>query len=82
MVFWVLAIGFANLLQPRVHDWLRFHNLEIDWTMKSINFTRCPPQCNTEQAEAEQLRDAWSDPVKLEEGDRLFAYPKQLPWSI
>ena len=29
-----------------------------------------------------QLRDAWSDPVELEEGDWLFAYPKQLPWSI
>ena len=50
--------------------------------MKSINFTRCPLQCNTEQAEAKQLHNAWSDPVELEEGDQLFAYPKQLPWSI
>ena len=64
------------------HDWLQFHNLEINWTMKSINFTRCPPQCNMEQAEAEQVHDAWSDPVELEEGDQLFAYLKQLPWSI
>ena len=50
--------------------------------MKSIRFTRCPLQCNTEQAEAEQLCDAWSDPVELEERDRLFAYLKQLPRSI
>ena len=35
-----------------------------------------------EQAEAEQLHNAWSDPVELEEGDQLFAYLKQLPWSI
>ena len=35
-----------------------------------------------EQAEAEQLHDAWSDPVELEEGDWLFTYPKQLPRSI
>ena len=64
------------------HDWLWFHNPEIDWTTKSIRFTRCPPQCNMEQAEAEQLHNAWSDPVELEEGDRLFTYPKQLPRSI
>ncbi|KXN92622.1 hypothetical protein AN958_02287, partial [Leucoagaricus sp. SymC.cos] len=27
------------------HDWLIYHNPEIDWRSSIVKFTRCPPSC-------------------------------------
>jgi hypothetical protein len=36
--------------------WLRDHNPEIDWQMKEVRMSRCPPQCSTCHAEAKVKR--------------------------
>jgi hypothetical protein len=38
--------------------WLREHNPEIDWQMKEVRMSRCPPQCSTCRAEAKVKRQA------------------------
>jgi hypothetical protein len=38
--------------------WLHEHNPEIDWQMKEVWMSRCPPQCSTCRAEAKVKRQA------------------------
>src|SRR3981189_2064619 len=38
--------------------WLHEHNPEIDWQMKEVRMSRCPPQCSTCRAEAKVKRQA------------------------
>ena len=53
------------------HDWLEFHNPDINWRKGTIDFTRCPDSCGTLHNDEEE------DPLAdegLEPGDRLFAF--------
>lgn len=53
------------------HDWLKFHNREIDWAKGTVEFSRCPDSCGTPHD------DEHEDPLAdqgLEPGDRLFAF--------
>ena len=38
-------------------DWLNFHNLEVDWSMPSLQFTHCPKHCSKN---ASQLTIRWT----------------------
>ena len=47
------------------HEWLNFHNPEVDWTTGSLQFTRCPAMCRYTETE------------DVENGDRIWMkYPK------
>ena len=60
------------------HEWLKFHNPNIDWKMSKILFDRCPNTCGytTSLRELEEDDDAPEPPSinELEDGDRLFAF--------
>ena len=47
------------------HEWLNFHNPEVDWTTGSLRFTRCPVMCGYTETE------------DVEDSDRIWMkYPK------
>ena len=53
------------------HDWLKYHNPEVNWALGTLEFSRCPESCGTLH------NDAHEDPLAdqgLEPGDRLFAF--------
>ena len=52
------------------HDWLRYHNPEVDWRLGTINFTRCPSTCGTPH---EPEDDPFAE-EGLEAGDRIFVF--------
>jgi hypothetical protein len=43
------------------YDWLQQHNPDINWTLRSLDFTRCPEACGSPFHS------------EIEEGDRVFA---------
>ena len=43
MEFLVLDLGKQDMFLG--HDWLQFHNPEIDWKNEKLKFTRCPQEC-------------------------------------
>ena len=43
MEFLVLDLGKQDMFLG--HDWLQFHNPEIDWQNEKLKFTRCPQEC-------------------------------------
>ena len=38
------------------HDWIHHHNPEIDWRKETINFIRCPLECNMELHEYHEIK--------------------------
>ena len=66
----IRKFAITNLGQSDVflgHEWLNFHNLEVDWNTGSLQFTRCPTMCGYMETE------------DVEEGDRIWMkYPKPL----
>lgn len=61
------------------HDWLKFHNPNIDWQKSMITFDRCPSECgyNIDYMGIEDDLDNDLEPEEdlaphLEAGDRLF----------
>jgi transposase InsO family protein len=81
-----LVLGVANLGKGELfigHEWLKHHNPSIDWTAGTLVFDRCPKTCaythelyEPEATEEDEQQNCVSnDPeVKLEEGERLFAF--------
>lgn len=51
------------------HDWLKYHNPEINWETKILKFTHCPGTCQREEI-GEELEEEES--MELDEGDRLL----------
>ena len=51
----VLELGHNQMLL-RI-DWLNFHNPEVDWSMPSLQFMRCPKHCSKN---ASQLTIRWA----------------------
>ncbi|KAF8697062.1 hypothetical protein AX14_001486 [Amanita brunnescens Koide BX004] len=43
MEFLVLDLGKQDMFLG--HDWLQFHNPEIDWKNEKLKFTCCPQEC-------------------------------------
>ena len=59
----VTNLGWSDVFLG--HEWLNFHNPEIDWNTGSLWFTRCPAVCGYTETE------------DVEEGDRIWMkYPK------
>jgi hypothetical protein len=62
------------------HEWLKKHNLNIDWRMSMLTFNRCPKECDyiTTLDDLEGDHDHEQVPNKLkihlEKGERLFAF--------
>src|SRR3981189_2876049 len=52
--FAVTSLGKQSMILG--FTWLREHNPEIDWQMKEVRMSRCPPQCSTCRAEAKVKR--------------------------
>ena len=69
----IMEFGVLNLRMSDIflgHDWLRHHNLEIDWKKKVIQFTRCLGLCYKEEIGTDPEDDTdWL----LEEGEKLLA---------
>jgi len=42
-LFSVTGLGKQKLILG--HSWLQKHNLEIDWVIREVKMSRCPPQC-------------------------------------
>ena len=42
-------------------NWLNFHNPEVDWSMPSLQFTRCPKHCSKNVS---QLTIRWTTKAK------------------
>src|SRR3981189_2201315 len=55
--------------------WLREHNPEIDWQMKEVRMSRCPPQCSTCRAEAKVKRQAERAPNAQIHAYRAGSFP-------
>ena len=51
----VLELGHSQMLLGI--DWLIFHNPEVDWSMPSLQFMRCPKHCSKN---ASQLTIRWT----------------------
>ena len=47
MEFGVSNLGTSNIFLG--HNWLKHHNLEIDWKGKTIQFNHCPGSCYKEE---------------------------------
>src|SRR3981189_977132 len=54
--FAVTSLGKQSMILG--FTWLREHNPEIDWQMKEVRMSRCPPQCSTCRAKAKVKRQA------------------------
>ncbi|RPD52150.1 hypothetical protein L227DRAFT_463647, partial [Lentinus tigrinus ALCF2SS1-6] len=37
------------------HEWIEHHNPSIDWQKKTVEFNRCPSQCQRVISEGEQI---------------------------
>ena len=59
-VFEVCNLGKSNIIIS--YTWLKKHNLEIDWKTGSIQFTRCPQECNV------AIRELGLDTVTVTDG--------------
>ena len=69
----VMDLGVSNLGKSDIflgHDWLRYHNPDIDWKKRIIQFNRCPGSCHQEGIEEEPEQEAESE---MDEGERLLA---------
>ncbi|KAI0069433.1 hypothetical protein K474DRAFT_1582461, partial [Panus rudis PR-1116 ss-1] len=59
------------------HEWLKYHNPNIDWRTGSLSFDRCPDECGyvdpLEDPDAEEREDDQDPEAKLQDGERLFA---------
>lgn len=89
----VVDLGKSDLFIG--HDWLKFHNPNIDWQKSTIVFDRCPSACgyNLNYMEIDEDPEDNLEPEEdliphLEDGDRLFGFdwkgyiaPKQLVQS-
>lgn len=72
-----MNFGVSNLGQSDLflgHDWLRYHNPEINWETKILKFTRCPGACRKEEI-GEELEE--EELTELEEGDCLTNDPNR-----
>lgn len=64
-IFGVTDLGKSDIFIG--HDWLSFHNPEIDWHVQEIKFSRCPELCGFEPE--------WNRTINEDEnGDRLFLF--------
>ena len=70
MEFGVSNLGTSNIFLG--HDWLKHHNLEIDWKGKTIQFNHCPGSCYKEEIGTDPEDDI--SPL-LGEGEQLLAVP-------
>jgi hypothetical protein len=41
------------------YNWLRNHNLEINWQTKDVKMSRCPLQCSTCRVEDKREAKIW-----------------------
>lgn len=90
-----IELGVVDLGKSDVfisHDWLKFHNPNIDWQKSTIIFDQCPSTCgyNLNYMEIDKDPEDSLEPEEdliphLEDGDRLFGFdwkgyisPKQL----
>ena len=68
----VMDLRVSNLGKSDIflgHDWLRYHNPEVDWKKRIIQFNRCPGSCHQEEIGEEPEQEAESE---IEEGERLL----------
>ncbi|KAF8688264.1 hypothetical protein AX14_003480 [Amanita brunnescens Koide BX004] len=70
MEFLVLDLGKQDMFLG--HDWLQFHNPEIDWKEEKIEFTQCPKKCFPETVVFEPEDEI--DPINPEEDQILAVY--------
>ena len=67
MNFGVSNLGRSNLFLG--HNWLKYHNPEINWETKILEFTRCPGACQKEEIGEEPEEE---EPMVLEKEDHLL----------
>ena len=69
----IRKFAVTNLRRPDVflgHEWLNYHNPEVDWTTGSLQFTRCPMMCGYMETE------------DIEDGDRIWMKHPKPPGNI
>ena len=79
-----MALAVTKLWNPELFlglDWLRNHNLSIDWAEHHLSFDQCPNACGY-TAILEDIKCDEPDDLKptlsLEEGDRLYV----MDWDV
>jgi hypothetical protein len=75
-LFAVTDTGKSNIIIG--FDWLKQHNLEIDWQKQTIRFSRCSAACKRAR-----VWEKWEeeDNADVEEGDCFFVtktYPEDI----
>lgn len=75
ITFGVTSLGKSDLFIG--HDWLKLHNPTINWEKGVMELDRCPTHCRTNDnamEENDEDDEININHVKLDAGDRLFAY--------
>jgi predicted aspartyl protease len=60
------------------YNWLRNHNLEIDWQTKEVKMSRCPLQCSTCRVEEKCDRIIRKSTTSQINACRLGAFPRMV----
>ena len=78
-----IQLAVSNLGKTELfigHEWLKKHNLNIDWRMSMLTFNRCPKECDyittLDDLEGDHDHEQVPDKPKihLEKGERLFTF--------
>jgi predicted aspartyl protease len=69
----VTCLGKQSLILG--YNWLRNHNLEINWQTKDVKMSRCPLQCSTCRVEDKRDRMIWKSTTSQINACRSGAFP-------
>jgi hypothetical protein len=69
----VTRLGKQSLILG--YNWLRNHNLEINWQTKDVKMSRCPLQCFTCRVEDKHDRMIWKSTTSQINACRSGAFP-------